>query len=78
MWQIYLRMDSPYIARRFIERALAIDPNFLPANLHLGLIHILEGNTLQAYQRFTLVQSLAPKGSQISEQARRLLETHFP
>jgi len=76
--QIYLLMDSPYIARRFIERALAIDPNFLPANLHLGLIHILEGNTLQAYQRFTLVQSLAPKGSQISEQSRRLLETHFP
>ena len=76
--QIYLLMDSPYIARRFIQRALAIDPEFLPANLHLGLIHILEGNTLQAYQRFTLVQSLAPKGSQISEQARRLLETHFP
>ena len=76
--QIYLLMDSPYIARRFIQRALAIDPNFLPANLHLGLIHILEGNTLQAYQRFSLVQSLAPKGSQISEQARRLLETHFP
>ena len=76
--QIYLLMDSPYIARRFIQRALAIDPEFLPANLHLGLIHIMEGNTLQAYQRFTLVQSLAPKGSQISEQARRLLETHFP
>jgi tetratricopeptide (TPR) repeat protein len=76
--QIYLLMDSPYIARRFIQRALAIDPNFLPANLHLGLIHILEGNTLQAYQRFSQVQSLAPKGSQISEQARRLLETHFP
>ena len=76
--QIYLLLDSPHIARRFIQRALDIDPNFLPANLHLGLIHILEGDTLQAYQRFTLVQSLAPKDSQISEQARRLLETHFP
>ncbi|MES0359270.1 MAG: tetratricopeptide repeat protein [Anaerolineales bacterium] len=76
--QIYLLLDSPHIARRFIQRALDIDPNFLPANLHLGLIHILDGDTLQAYQRFKLVQSLAPNDSQISEQARRLLETHFP
>jgi len=76
--QIYLLLDSPHIARRFIQRALDIDPNFLPANLHLGLIHILEGDSLQAYQRFTLVKSLAPNGSKISEQARRLLETHFP
>jgi tetratricopeptide (TPR) repeat protein len=76
--QIYLLMDSPHIARRFIQRALESDPEFLPANLHLGLIHILEGDSLQAYQRFSLVQSLAPKDSPISEQARRLLETHFP
>jgi tetratricopeptide (TPR) repeat protein len=76
--QIYLLLDSPLIARRFILRALESDPEFLPANLHLGLIYILEGKTLEAYQRFSLVRSLAPEDSLVYEQARRLLDTHFP
>jgi Flp pilus assembly protein TadD len=76
--QIYLLLDSPHIAKRFILRALENDPQSLPANLHLGLLHILEGNTLEAYRRFSLVQSLAPEDSPISEQARRLLDTYFP
>ena len=76
--QIYLLMDSPHIARRFIHRALENDPEFLPAILHLGLIHIMEGDSLQAYQQFSFVKSQAPEDSLISEQARRLLETHFP
>ncbi|UCD99765.1 MAG: hypothetical protein JSV42_03285, partial [Chloroflexota bacterium] len=76
--QMYLLLDSPLIARRFIARALEHDPEFLPAHLHLGLIYILEGQKLDAYQRFSYVQSKAPETSAISEQARRLLDTHFP
>jgi Tfp pilus assembly protein PilF len=76
--QIYLLLDSPFIARRFLERAIAADDNFAPAHLHLGLIHILEGNTLEAFQQFSIAKTLSPPGSQTAEQATRLLETYFP
>ena len=78
MAQIYLLLDSPFIARRFLERAIAADDNFAPAHLHLGLIHILEGDTLQAFQQFSIAKTLSPLGSQTAEQATRLLETYFP
>jgi len=76
--QIYLLLDSPFIARRFLERAIAADDNFAPAHLHLGLIHILEGNTLEAFQQFFIAKTLSPPGSQTAVQATRLLETYFP
>jgi tetratricopeptide (TPR) repeat protein len=76
--QIYLLLDSPFIARRFLDRALAADDNFAPAHLHLGLIHILEGNTLEAFQQFLIAKTLSPPGSQTAVQATRLLETYFP
>lgn len=78
MAQIYLLLDHPLIARRFLERALTADDNFAPAHLHLGLIHILEGNTLRAYQEFSTARDLSDPESQTSAQAIRLLETHFP
>ncbi len=78
MAQIYMLLDSPLIARRFLERALAADDDFAPAHLHLGLIHILEGNRLQAYQQFSLAKSLSEQDSQTAQHAKRLLETYFP
>jgi Tfp pilus assembly protein PilF len=76
--QIYLLMDSPYIARRFLEQALKIEPHFAPALLHFGLINILEGNMISAYQNFRLAQEHSLQGSPLSEQVRRLLDTYFP
>lgn len=76
--QIYLLMDSPFIARRFLERALDADPQYAPAHIHLGLIYILEGNSQQAYHQFNVALSLAEQGSPTAEQAGRLLETYFP
>jgi tetratricopeptide (TPR) repeat protein len=76
--QIYLLMDSPLIARRFLHRAISANPNFAPAHLHMGLIHLMEGNTILAHQKLTLAQNLAPEGSLTKDQARRLLESHFP
>jgi tetratricopeptide (TPR) repeat protein len=78
MAQIYLLLDSPLMARRFLERALAADDKYAPAHLHLGLIHILEGDTLQAFQQFSIAKTLSPPGSQTAAQATRLLETYFP
>jgi tetratricopeptide (TPR) repeat protein len=78
MAQIYLLLESPHIARRFLERALAADSEYAPAHLHLGLIHIMDGDTLGAYQRFTRAKNLSAAGSPTADQAERLLETHFP
>ncbi len=76
--QIYLLLDHPLIARRFLERALAADDKFAPAHLHLGLIHILDGNNLLAFQEISTARDLSDPESQIFSQAIRLLETHFP
>jgi len=76
--QIYLLMDSPFIAHRFLDRALDSDPQYAPAHIHLGLIYILEGNSQQAYHQFNVALSLAEHGSPTAEQAGRLLETYFP
>ncbi len=78
MAQIYLLLESPHIARRFLERALAVDNDFAPAHLHLGLIHILDGDTLRAFQQFSMAKDLSAPGSQTAEQANRLLENYFP
>ncbi len=78
MAQIYLLLDHPLIARRFLERALAADDKFALAHLHFGLIHILDGNTLLAFQEFSTARDLSDPESQTSAQAIRLLETYFP
>jgi tetratricopeptide (TPR) repeat protein len=78
MAQIYLLMESPHIARRFLDRALASDSSYAPAHLHLGLVHIIIGESLQAYQQFSLAKDLSIPGSPTADLADRLLETHIP
>jgi tetratricopeptide (TPR) repeat protein len=78
MAQIYLLMESPHIARRFLERALTADSTYAPAHLHMGLVHIMNGNTLESFQKITLAKELSTPGSPTAELADRLLETHFP
>jgi tetratricopeptide (TPR) repeat protein len=78
MAQVYLLLESPHIARRFLERAIAAESEYAPAHLHMGLIHIIEGDSLRAFQQFTLAKNLSASGSPTAEQADRLLETHFP
>jgi tetratricopeptide (TPR) repeat protein len=78
MAQIYLLMESPHIARRFLDRSLAADHAFAPAHLHLGLVHIMNGDTLQAFQQFSLAKEFSKPGSPTANLADRLLETHFP
>ena len=76
--QIYLLLDSPLLARRFLERALAADGEYAPAHLHFGLVNILERDFLGAYQHFLAAKSFSPPDSPSAEQAVRLLETYFP
>lgn len=76
--QIYLLLDSPFLARRFLEKALAHDPHYPPSLINFGLINILEGDMISAYQNFRLAQEYSQRDSLTGERVRRLLETYFP
>ena len=76
--QIYLLQDNPILAVRFLKRALTADSEYAPAHLHSGLISIMDGDQLGAYQHFSAALSYSQPGSPTNDQARRLLETYFP
>jgi tetratricopeptide (TPR) repeat protein len=77
MSQVLLRLGDPASAERFLLRALQADPGYVPAHLHLGLVYILRGNPARAYEKWTLVRSIAPD-TPSAEQAGRLLHNYFP
>jgi tetratricopeptide (TPR) repeat protein len=77
MGQIYIRLDDTYTAERFLIRSLEIDPNYAPAYLHLGFVHLLRGHTQSAFNEIQKARTLAGPGSQIIDQANRLLQSYF-
>jgi tetratricopeptide (TPR) repeat protein len=77
MGQTLLRLGDLANAERFLHHALEIDPDYMPAHLHLGLVYIMDGESTQAYLTWTLVRDTAP-GSVSSQQAERLLQSYFP
>ena len=76
--QIYLLQDNPIIAERFLMRALTADEEYAPAHLHFGLVCIIEGDLLGAFQHFSAAVSFSQPDTPTYDQARRLLETYFP
>lgn len=76
MGQVLFRSGDYQNAERFYLRALSEDSNYAPAHLHLGLIDLLNGDSVSAYDRFSLVLSLAP-GTPAAEHARRLIDEKF-
>jgi tetratricopeptide (TPR) repeat protein len=76
--QIYLLQENPILAHRFLDRALAADAEYAPAHLHSGLVNILEGDYLSAYQHFSAAISFSQPDSPTAEQAARLMNTYFP
>lgn len=75
---VYIQLDHPLIARRFLDRAIEADPDFAPAQLHLGMLYLMDGKTYQAYEHLNKARSLSVENSQIAHQARRLIESIFP
>jgi Flp pilus assembly protein TadD len=63
-------------ARRFIERALEADPEYVPARLHLGLLLALDGDLEAARAEWDWVQASAA-GTPEAAQAARLVENYF-
>lgn len=76
--QVYLLQDNLILAKRFLDRALASDEEFAPAHLNSGLVSILEGDQLGAFQHFIAAKTFATPGSPTADRAKRLLETYFP
>jgi tetratricopeptide (TPR) repeat protein len=77
MGQIYIRLDDTYTAERFLVRSLEVDPNYAPAHLHLGFVHLLRGHTQSAFNEFQKARILSDPGSQTIDQADRLLQSYF-
>jgi tetratricopeptide (TPR) repeat protein len=78
MGHIYLLLDDPISARRFLLRALQADSGFPPARLHLGFLYLMEGDRQAAREELHLALSLAQPGSPVAIQADRLISSNFP
>jgi len=75
--QVYLGLEEWALAQQAFERALSLDAGYAPAILHLGLVHLAQGNTALARTQFQKVIEIAPF-SPSGEQARRYLEVYLP
>jgi tetratricopeptide (TPR) repeat protein len=76
--QVYILLNNPLLAQRFLERALQVDPGYAPARLHLGVLYLLQGDLVQARRQLSLAFSLAGDDSATAGQAKRLLEHVSP
>jgi tetratricopeptide (TPR) repeat protein len=74
--QVLFKLGDLVNAGRFFRRALALDPGYAPAHLHLGLVHLLQNEPDRALEQFTLVRSLAA-GTPLAEQAERIIAGNF-
>jgi tetratricopeptide (TPR) repeat protein len=73
----YFLLGDYVNAGDFYLNALAINPDYAPAHLHLGLLYLALDNRPAAQQEFQLAMQLDPEG-QTAMFARKLLAQHFP
>lgn len=78
MGQVYIRLDDPLSAERFLLQALQVDPGYAQARLHLGFVYLLKGDYKNAREQLTLARTLASPDTAVSDQAGRLLQSYFP
>jgi tetratricopeptide (TPR) repeat protein len=76
MAQVLIQQNDLHSARRFLERALALDKAYAAARLHLGQVYLLQGDSSSALRELSRVISLAP-GSAEAAQAQRLLADYL-
>jgi tetratricopeptide (TPR) repeat protein len=75
--QAYLGLENPLLAERFLLEALAADPEYAPAFLHLGLLYLSTGDTVEARRNLEQVLVLEPE-PQLQDQAQFILDTYLP
>lgn len=76
MGQVLFFLGDTDSAERYFIRALAHDPDYPSAHIHLGLSKLLQGEGTAAYQHWDYVVSLVPD-SVDADQADRLISTYF-
>ncbi len=77
MGQVLLLLGDLASAERHLYSALQVEPKHAPAHLQLGLLYILRGDRQAAFEKWALVENLAP-GTPAADQAQRLLKNYFP
>jgi tetratricopeptide (TPR) repeat protein len=75
--QVLLLLEDLTSAQGAFQRASEADAGYVPAQVHLGLVYMLRGERLEAYNKWTQVLQTAP-GAPAADQAKRLLENYFP
>jgi tetratricopeptide (TPR) repeat protein len=77
MAEVFILLNDPLSAKRFLIRALQANPDYSRAHLHLGFVYVLQGMSAEAWKHLTLAEALAKPGSLTAEQAQRMLDTYF-
>ena len=77
MGQVLFSLNDHYGAMRLFERALNMDPDHVPALLHMGSVYLYLGEEIQAQFLLQRAADLAPQSS-FQEQAERLIGFYFP
>lgn len=78
MGEIFILLQDLYSGIRFLERAIAAQPDYAPAHLHLGFAYLLIGNDDLARKYLTYASTFATQDSVTAQHARRMLDSSFP
>ena len=77
MGHTLLMLEDLLSAERFLRRALAIDPSYAPAHLHLGMVFLQRGDMERGRQELDLAESLG-SGTWTASQAQRFIAYYYP
>lgn len=69
----YLRMNEPRLALRYLEQALKTNPKLADIHYYLAEAYLMTGKLEQARASYLTVIDLAPRDSELSQNARRRL-----
>jgi tetratricopeptide (TPR) repeat protein len=77
MGQVLFSLKDHYGAMRFYERAISLNPKYVPSMLHMGSLLLYLGEDTQAQEYLRQAAEMAPQTS-YGEQAERLTGFYFP
>jgi len=69
----YLKLNEPRLALRYLEQALKTNPKLPDVHYYLAEAYLMTGKTEQARASYLTVIDLAPRDSELSQNARRRL-----
>jgi len=73
----YLASGRYFTAEQTLLQVIEIDPNYLPAQLHLAMTYLSQGKRVEAFDLLSRMQEADPQGGN-GQFAEQLLEQYFP